>query len=184
MAADATVHLPGCGTGLEARLLGCPTLCLDTVPDLKYPRLGISSRISPLVADVAALVVAVGEAIANPAKYSVMSAEQETLLQHRVMRSDDLVCARIVRHLAELHMRSLASEAPPALAGMGEVLRAAQAEAALKAFHHIRSAQHKRLQVTADTVRGTLDRLSACIGLSNAYSVDSPADGIFVIGPS
>lgn len=192
MAADVTVHVPGCGTGLEARLLGRPVICINTVKDLKFPKLGISGHLSPTADDVPSLIAMIKQAITGPDTFGKMTPEQEALLAQWITRKPETVSERIAEHLLELfNARSGKKGAgkPRRLPAqlqkeLERTLRTAHAVEHAKSFARIRGATQKRLHATPDQIRETIAMIGSCIELPIGLSVDALAEDVFVIGPA
>ncbi len=182
-AADAVIHLPGCGTGLEAWLLQRPAISLDLAPDLKYPRFGLSSQTSARARSIPELVALVRRACEVPDELLAQSQEKADLVRQHVPYDVERVSARIASLLAQL-LASVTS--PPSYAAakrtagdVANALKVLHAEAKVRPSVNIRRDISKRLTGRAADVNrilGTIDAIFA-----NKVRIDSPVEGAFIL---
>ena len=184
-ASDAIIHVPGCGTGVEARLAGRPAICLNPGRDFAYPKLGISGRLSPTARDIPELLRLVKDAIAAKAA-APLSAEQEELLSTHVERPEALVSATIARHLLKMFI-DIAGIGPdgkgvvrPVVAELREKVSAAKVRADAAAFGNV-GLRAKRFSVSKEKIEGQISALTACLGMAEKFYVGLLTDGAITI---
>lgn len=183
MAADAVIHLPGCGTGLEAWLLQRPSISLDLAPDLMFPRLGLSSQTSAAANSIPALIALVRRACEAPDELIAQAQEKAGLVRQHVPFDAERVSTRIAAHLAQL----LAGAAPPPshaetkrTAGViANAVKALSAEEKVRPRMNIRREKSKRITARA----GDVSRILAAIDstFANKVRIESPKDGAFIL---
>lgn len=184
LASDLLIHLAGCGTGLEARLAGRPAVCFNPVTTFAYPRLGISTQLSPNAYNVEELVHLVKEVLERGAP--PLTAAQEGLLALHIERPAELASAVIAGHLAMLFTQITGCTPGGEGAVQADLqelrarLTAAKTKADAIAFSNV-GLRTKRLTVSANDISGTLERFGACLGFKERFSVSRLAEGAFFI---
>ncbi len=187
LAADVVIHLDGCGTGLEALLLGRPTVCLAPVDGLLDPSLALASQTSPRARDAQALIELVGKALREGDRPP--TPEQAKLVDQHLTRPAEGVSATIARHLAELFKRKTLRDPTDRPEKVDSDLRRALERVAGKMKQReVRDAHTfsvKRVRAGEDQVRTTLAALGACLGRQDdvrVERVERVSDGYFILG--
>ena len=185
-ASDVMVHVEGCGTGLEARLAGRPTVCLHAGKQFAYPKLGISGKLSPSAHDIPQLLRQVADAINAPAP--ALTPEQNELIARHIERPPKLVSALIADYLTDMFVASTGRD--PRDAGVDsaapEVLRdllsVAQVKAEAAAFGNI-GLRAKRFSAGKEKLEGHIKTLTSRLGITGSFIVDMLAEGVVMMRP-
>jgi surface carbohydrate biosynthesis protein len=182
-AADAVIHLPGCGTGLEAWLLRRPSISLDLAPGLKYPRFGLSSQTSAKANSIPELVALVRRACEAPDEMIAQAQEKAELVRQHVPFDAERVSTRIASHLAQLLASATSqpsyAEVRRTAGDVANALKVLHAEAKVRPSVNIRRDRSKRITARgADVNRilGTIDSTFA-----DKVRIDSPVEGAFIL---
>jgi surface carbohydrate biosynthesis protein len=183
LAADAVIHLDGCGTGLEALLLERPTVCLAPVDGLLDPSLALASKLSPRARDAASLIELVEKALAEGERPATPA--QMQLVDQHLTRPAEGVAATIARHLTELFKRKgghdpaqRKDDAHPNLRRALEVVGQRMKRGEIKEAHTF---SVKRIGVDESHIRNTLAALGACLGRDGEARVERVAAGYFIL---
>lgn len=189
LASDAVVHLPGCGTGLEALLLERVAISFDALGDHEHAKIGLSWHTSQRVMTTAAMIEALRQAIRGdgPAR---LSAEQKRLFDYCVERGETPAAARIAEELTNIFLKR--SKHPVAAeAGsraelhreLRDALAGISARMTLNDVKFSRAARLKRVTVSAQNIEDTLATMAQHLGTAAAttISVDRVADGYFIL---
>lgn len=188
IAADALVHLPGCGTGLEAWLLGRPSISLDMVADLHYPRLGLSAQTSEIATSMESLVALVRNACEAPETLASRAQDKTELVQAHLSLQEGTVSKTIAAHLVQLFTERTGHgpETAPVPHSTKKAIAAALKMAAdlmhLNAKADVRRDTAKRLTATSADVLDFLSRTNAAGSENERFSVEAPVDGAFILG--
>jgi hypothetical protein len=184
LAADAVIHLDGCGTGLEALLLGRPTVCLAPMDGLLDPSLALSSRTSPRARHAQSLIELVEEALREDDRPPTL--EQAELIDQHLTRPAEGVSATIARHLAELFKRKVLHDPtrrPENVDfGLGRALEGVAGKMKQRELREAHTFSVKRVRVSEDDIRTTFAALGACLGRSEEMRVARVTDGYFILG--
>ena len=187
LSADVVVHLAGCGAGLEAALAGRRTVCFNPVVDCTYPKLGISSGLSPNAMGAEDLIRLVTEAVDNRSDGGIESEAKAALVAAYVRRSDQLCSEAIASYISDLFTRLTGAPPRPSqsvraetMAALREALRAAKTKAEATAFGNI-GLRTKRLAVTKDEICHTVRTLESCLGFKAHLTVTTPTEGVFIL---
>lgn len=182
-AADAVIHLPGCGTGLEAWLLRRPSISLDFTPDLKYPRVGLSSQTSARANSIPDLVALVRRACEAPHELIAQAQEKADLVRRHVPFDAERVSTRIASHLAQLLSAATSppscTEAKRMADDVANALKVLHAEERVRPSVNIRRDKTKRLTARAADVKSILATIDPAF--AKKVRIDSPVEGAFIL---
>ena len=101
--AALVIYLPGCGSGVEARLAGVPALCFVGDQDEKYPHVGLSSEINAKACTIEHVVQWVEDVLAN--RYEAMADDDLPLADHLFETDAQSAVSLMAKKLKELYMR-------------------------------------------------------------------------------
>ena len=177
--AFALIHLPGCATGIEAFLLGCPAISYNKVKHLNYPKMGLSYALSQSVENLPELASIVSQHVAAHGARFIPSDDVLDKFKHTIRHDNELVSQRIIEeicHRVDFTQNGEASEAFDLLIESDNVEKASLALTSS-------TLAGKRLKQSLVDIQAQVEMFATKLALPVPI-VKQGSDGVFWISPA
>lgn len=173
--ASSMIYLPGCATGVEARLAGVPALCFQGAGSDSSAGIGLSEQINTGVQTVVDAVAWVRTAHDPAAKVESPPGEQSVLDDHFHIEPEHTAAELVADALADLQ-REYAHPGDMPLQALRELETTRQAKFVARSFH-----QQKFPQTPKEEIVAALDLITQAVPGMPKLQVQAVGDNIFLI---